>query len=90
MTSPSDVDVLKKDVSKARIIYAVWNGSVVFAKHPHLRGLYLKTHPCVMFVACSACKVRAGEPCVNAKGSPKSETHYLRRNAYAKKQGRKG
>lgn len=82
MTAKPCVNVLNKDVSRARVVYAVWSGSVVFVKHPHLRGLYLKTHPCVMFVSCPQCKAKAGEPCTNAKGIPKSETHYMRRNAY--------
>ncbi len=74
--------------------YAVWGMSVVFVKHPFLRGLYLKTHPCVIGVPCplkatEGCGAKIGEPCRNIRGEPKSETHYKRRQAYAKKLGRR-
>jgi hypothetical protein len=74
------------------VSYAVWGMSVVFVKHPYLRGLYLKTHPCVISVACPLtlpkrkwnCGAQIGEPCMNLHGEPSSQTHHERRVAFAK------
>lgn len=78
------------------ISYAVWGMSFVFVKHPYLRGLYLRTHPCVVSVACPLslpnkkwkCGAKIGEPCTNLHGEPSSLTHHQRRTAYMKKNRR--
>jgi hypothetical protein len=73
-----------------KIAYAVWGFSVVFVQHPFLRGLYLKTHPCVVHVACpkkvtEGCGAGVGEPCKNNKGEPVTSTHAQRRVLYARR-----
>jgi len=56
-------------------------GLVAFVPHPHLRGLYLKTHVCVDLVACSYCGAEIHEPCRNKRSGWVSSTHVSRRNA---------
>lgn len=55
-------------------------GPYAFVPHPAARGLWIRTHPCVLAVACAHCSTVVGEPCRN-KASELSHgyTHYIRR-----------
>lgn len=51
------------------------------------RGIYMRTHPCVLHVACPYCKAPAGMPCKGAdlrSNAPTSQTHHKRREALRK------
>lgn len=49
-----------------------------------IAGLWIKTHVCVVLVACPYCKAAKGAPCTRASGHPGTGTHVLRRKAAAK------
>ena len=65
-------------------------GLIAFVKHPHLHGLYIKTHVCVVVVDCpyESCKSKAGMPCRNHRGDYCSFTHAARRNLLKLKGGK--
>jgi len=60
--------------------------SIAFVPHPHLRGLWLKTHACVLLTACAFCEAKVGEPCRGKKGIG-SWTHASRRIAVGARKG---
>lgn len=69
-----------------RTVYAIWRdrgSDYVFVAHPHLRGLYLRTHPCVLEVVCPSCSSVEGYPCLGVDREPKSCTHHTRRKKFA-------
>jgi len=72
---------------RARVIYAqvLPASRHAFVKHPVLRGLWIKTHPCVGLVACSYCGAEVDEPCRAGRGGWISGTHVARRTAAKKK-----
>jgi hypothetical protein len=49
-----------------------------------LYGLWIKTHICVVLVACPYCDAPKGECCKRESGRPGGQTHVSRRNAAAK------
>ena len=54
---------------------------IAFVPHPDLRGMWLRTHSCVVLVDCPACHSKKGIPCRNDKCGYNSDTHYKRRKA---------
>lgn len=71
-----------------RVVYAIWRdrgSDLIFVAHPSLKGLYLRTHPCVVHVVCSACKAGVGVPCQGRNGEWKSATHAARRESFRKR-----
>ena len=44
-------------------------------------GVWVRTHPCVLYIACPHCKAQEGELC-KGKRYPVSETHHSRRRAF--------
>lgn len=65
--------------------------SFAFVRVPLRPMLYVRTHVCVVFVACTRCKAKRGTPCVDHYGLSRSGTHVVRRKAYAEfaKKGRR-
>jgi hypothetical protein len=57
-------------------------GTECFVKHPLIRGFWIKTHVCVVLVACQHCKAAVGEPCRSSSRAPRThsgDTHWVRR-----------
>ena len=59
----------------------VVNSEIAFMPHPHLRGLWLRVHPCILFVPCE-CGAKAQKPCRGSEGGEISGTHWYRRKDY--------
>jgi hypothetical protein len=69
---------------QARIKRAYVVGDVCFVQHPLCRGYWIRTHPCVVKVACAMCGSAIGDACKDSFGKhptfePRSNTHYARR-----------
>lgn len=62
----------------------VLDSQTAFMPHPFAVGLWLRVHPCVLFVGCAYCKVKAGTPCKRLDGTLGVETHWDRRGAAQK------
>jgi len=62
-------------------VYVV--GGFAFVPHPAARGVWIRTHPCVVQVDCGYCKMKIGVPCEGRDGYMAS-THSLRRKAARK------
>lgn len=60
----------------------------VFIKHPLVRGVWLRTHVCVLTVRCPWCKRPPGEPCYGPMGSPVGSAHADRKDAHYSKEKR--
>jgi hypothetical protein len=55
--------------------------TVAFVQHPAL-SLWVRTHPCVLLVACEFCGARAGKLCESlGDREPVAFTHHTRRKA---------
>ena len=54
-------------------------GTVAFVRHPHVKGLWVKTHVCVLERACPSCSAVIGEPCRQKSGYLNLYTHTKRR-----------
>lgn len=60
-------------------------GGEAFLPHPcGMRGHYIRTHPCVLFVECPYCGAKVGQCCLGHSGRPRGSTHVKRRSAYTK------
>lgn len=68
--------------NKYSYILTAPGGPFAFIRHPYVRGLWMRTHPCVILVDCEHCGAVKGYPCFQKKViNIKSSTHYKRRNA---------
>jgi hypothetical protein len=64
----------------AKYAYIVTN-TVAFVQHPAL-SLWVRTHPCVLLVACEFCGARVGRLCESLnEREPVAFTHCIRRRA---------
>lgn len=52
-----------------------------FAFVPVTRGVWLRTHPCVLTVACPNCGAEVGYPCIGRRRLPIADTCWVRRRA---------
>ncbi len=66
---------------KNTYIFSISGGPFAFVPHPAARGLWVRTHPCVVLVDCGHCKAAVHELCHNGKGDVSSSTHWVRRLA---------
>ncbi len=66
---------------KYRYVVSAPGGPYAFLPHPHLPGLWLRSHPSVLVAACALCKAAVGDPCVGGGGKVSGGTHYDRRHA---------
>ncbi len=67
-------------MSRARHAYIV-TPQVAFVQHPHVPGSWVRTHPCVLLVACPFCRAKSRQLCRNADEEIIAYTHHLRRRA---------
>jgi hypothetical protein len=58
--------VLEQPVQRVKRVY--FGPSVAFVPHPHLRGAWVKTHPCVVLVSCPQCESPRGFLCLGSQG----------------------
>lgn len=65
---------------KYKYVVSAPGGPFAFVPHPHLAGLWVRTHPCVLTTDCPDCRQLAGNLCVNRdKSEMRSGTHWTRR-----------
>lgn len=72
--------ILDRPVQRVKRVY--FGPTVAFVPHPHLRGAWVKTHPCVVLVACPQCESPRGFLCLGAQGFGVS-VHFKRVDAAA-------
>lgn len=95
-----DFDVVGIRLGKAgRIAWVSMVSTVAFLPVEHQASIggrnryplvYVKTHPCVVYVVCPACKANAGELCKGRDGSNTVTCHADRTDRwYAEQKGRK-
>ena len=58
--------VLEHPVQRVKRVY--FGPGVAFVPHPHLRGAWVRTHPCVVLVACPQCESPRGFLCLGSQG----------------------
>lgn len=56
-------------------------GNEVFVAHPATQALWIRTHVCVIRIACETCRAAVGEPCRGKNSDWLSWTHHTRRRA---------
>lgn len=57
---------LEQPAQKIKRVYL--GPAVAFVPHPHLRGAWVRTHPCVVLVACPHCDSPRGFLCLGSQG----------------------
>lgn len=83
----SSFHMVAKKTSVAVYPHGVSLTGAIFVPWPHLRGHYMKTHPCVASVKCPYCGSQPGIPCLGASSQYKCEPHYTRKDEHAYKLG---
>jgi hypothetical protein len=71
---------LEQPAQKIKRVYL--GPAVAFVPHPHLRGAWVKTHPCVVLVSCPHCDSPKGFLCLGSQGFGVT-VHYKRIHAAA-------
>lgn len=67
-------------ISRYHYVVSAPGGPFAFVPHPVARGLWVRTHPCVLVVDCEHCKAKVGELCLGSTGNiSHGFTHWKRR-----------